>query len=60
MVTQVKAPGKAKSVQKNSKKSGKNVAGGKKKKQTFKFYIECKNPAEDGILKTQNFVRTFN
>lgn len=34
----------------------KGVSGGRKKKQVLKFHIECKNPAEDGILKTQNFV----
>lgn len=34
----------------------KKSVGGKKKKQVLKFHIECKNPAEDGILKTQNFV----
>ncbi|CEF66743.1 Ribosomal protein L22e family-containing protein [Strongyloides ratti] len=26
-----------------------------KKKQTYKFTIDCKNPVEDGILKTANF-----
>lgn len=33
--------------------------GGKKKKQILKFHIECKNPAEDGILKMNNFVCFF-
>uniref|UniRef100_A0A0N5BYF2 Large ribosomal subunit protein eL22 n=1 Tax=Strongyloides papillosus TaxID=174720 RepID=A0A0N5BYF2_STREA len=26
-----------------------------KKKQTYKFTIDCKNPVEDGIFKTANF-----
>ena len=37
------------------KSGAKKSVGGKKKKQVLKFHIECKNPAEDGILKTQNF-----
>lgn len=29
----------------------------RKKKVHLKFNIECKNPAEDGIFKTEDFVR---
>lgn len=41
---------------KSSSKSAPKKSGGKKKKQVIKLHIECKNPAEDGILKTFNFV----
>ena len=37
-------------------KLARKPGAGKKKKQVLKFHIECKNPVEDGILKTQNFV----
>ncbi|CAD5206803.1 unnamed protein product [Bursaphelenchus okinawaensis] len=33
----------------------KKKAGGKKKRQVVKYVIECKNPVEDGILKTSAF-----
>lgn len=42
-----------------AKKATKPVRTGdkKRKKQTLKFVIECKNPVEDGIMKTSTFVR---
>ncbi|CAJ0931206.1 unnamed protein product, partial [Mesorhabditis belari] len=33
----------------------KTSKAGRKKKQTLKFNIECKNPVEDGILKVDDF-----
>ncbi|KAL3080333.1 hypothetical protein niasHS_012438 [Heterodera schachtii] len=33
---------------------------GKKKKLTLKFVIECKNPVEDGIMKTATFETFLN
>ncbi|CAJ0579687.1 unnamed protein product, partial [Mesorhabditis spiculigera] len=33
----------------------KTTKGLRKKKQTLKFNIECKNPVEDGILKVNDF-----
>lgn len=48
-----------KSVVSKGKSGAKKSLGGKKKKQVLKFHIECKNPAEDGILKTQSFVSSF-
>ncbi|KAI1708229.1 ribosomal l22e protein family domain-containing protein [Ditylenchus destructor] len=39
----------------------KTVTGGKKKKkQALAFHIECKNPVEDGILKTSSFETFLN
>uniref|UniRef100_A0A915ESV3 Large ribosomal subunit protein eL22 n=1 Tax=Ditylenchus dipsaci TaxID=166011 RepID=A0A915ESV3_9BILA len=32
----------------------------KKKKQVLQFHIECKNPVEDGILKTNSFETFLN
>uniref|UniRef100_A0A914ICE9 Large ribosomal subunit protein eL22 n=1 Tax=Globodera rostochiensis TaxID=31243 RepID=A0A914ICE9_GLORO len=54
MVTATKAPKtkKAKLVPKGGK--------GKKKKITLKFMIECKNPVEDGIMKTATFETFLN
>lgn len=47
-------------VVKAKKFSSKHVklVGGKKKKkkQTLKFNIECKNPCEDGIMNINDFV----
>ncbi|VDK53315.1 unnamed protein product [Anisakis simplex] len=34
---------------------GVKKAGGKKKKQSLKFNIECKNPVEDGIMNVSDF-----
>lgn len=51
--------GKMVAVAKKGKKvnqKGAKKAGGKKKKQTLRFNIECKNPVEDGILKVEDFV----
>ncbi|KAI1702942.1 ribosomal l22e protein family domain-containing protein [Ditylenchus destructor] len=36
------------------------VGGKKKKKQALAFHIECKNPVEDGILKTSSFETFLN
>ncbi|KAH7717058.1 60S ribosomal protein L22 [Aphelenchoides avenae] len=36
------------------------AGAGKKKKQVLKFSIECKNPVEDGILKTSSFETFLN
>lgn len=55
----VNAPKVKKAVVSKAKSVAKKSVGGKKKKQALKFHIECKNPAEDGILKTQNFVSYF-
>jgi hypothetical protein len=33
-----------------------SVKGSKKKKQSLKFHIECKNPVEDGIMNAGDFV----
>lgn len=46
------------SAPKRSKKldSGKTKAKKKKKKQTIKYHIECKNPVEDGIMNVNDFV----
>jgi len=44
------APKMAKSAKKGPQKSG-----GKKKKQTLKFNVECKNPVEDGIMNVGEF-----
>lgn len=55
----VNAPKVKKAVVSKVKSVAKKSVGGKKKKQALKFHIECKNPAEDGILKTQNFVSYF-
>lgn len=54
MVTAPKV--KNQTVPKRSKKweSGKTK---KKKKQAIKYYIECKNPVEDGIMNVNDFVR---
>nr|CAD2125546.1 unnamed protein product [Meloidogyne enterolobii] len=52
--TKAKAPKPKKAAPKTKKdgKGGKAIKGGaKKKKQTLKFIIECKNPVEDGIMK---------
>ena len=64
-VQKAKAPKPKKAVpkaQKSGTKGAKGVKGGakggaKKKKQTLKFIIECKNPVEDGIMKTNALVR---
>lgn len=47
-----------KPVAKQSAKPGgkKPGSGSKKKKQTLKFHIECKNPVEDGIMNVGEFV----
>ena len=34
----------------------KNTGVKKNKKRSYTFHIECKNPVEDGILKTASFV----
>lgn len=34
--------------------------GKKKKKQTIKYNIECKNPVEDGIMNVNDFVSFLN
>uniref|UniRef100_A0A914WV10 Large ribosomal subunit protein eL22 n=1 Tax=Plectus sambesii TaxID=2011161 RepID=A0A914WV10_9BILA len=38
----------------------KKAAGGKKKKQTVKYHIECKNPVEDGIMNASDFETFLN
>jgi hypothetical protein len=43
---------------KSPKKPG--VKGSKKKKQSLKFHIECKNPVEDGIMNAGDFVSVGN
>ncbi|KJH49257.1 ribosomal L22e protein [Dictyocaulus viviparus] len=49
---------------KPSSKSTRSVKGSKKnirkKKVHLKFNIECKNPAEDGIFKTEDFETFLN
>jgi len=60
--TKAKAPKPKKAAPKTKKdgKGGKAVKGGaKKKKQTLKFIIECKNPVEDGIMKINALVCIF-
>uniref|UniRef100_A0A915DYJ9 Large ribosomal subunit protein eL22 n=1 Tax=Ditylenchus dipsaci TaxID=166011 RepID=A0A915DYJ9_9BILA len=42
------------------KKTTASAAGKKKKKQVLQFHIECKNPVEDGILKTNSFETFLN
>lgn len=37
-------------------KSGKQARGGKKKKTTLKFTVDCTHPVEDGILDPSSFV----
>jgi hypothetical protein len=60
MVAAVKAQKvKSPKAKKAGPKPKKSTKGGKKKKQTLKFVIECKNPVEDGIMKTQAFVSGF-
>lgn len=39
-----------------SAKNAKKAAAGKKKKQSVKYAIECKNPVEDGIMEVNDFV----
>jgi len=41
-----------------SELSKKPRTGGKKKKVSHKFHIECKHPVEDGIMNSQDF-QTF-
>jgi large subunit ribosomal protein L22e len=53
-VSNVKTPAK------KVKKASKPGAQGKKKKQLLKFVIECKNPVEDGIMKTNTFETFLN
>ncbi|VDM15686.1 unnamed protein product [Wuchereria bancrofti] len=45
-------------VPKRSKKSDSGKTK-KKKKQTLKYNIECKNPVEDGIMNVNDFVSFF-
>ena len=55
--TPKKATTPKKPAPKSAKSAPKGKKGvGKKKKQTLKFVIECKNPVEDGIMKTAPFV----
>uniref|UniRef100_A0A915CYQ6 Large ribosomal subunit protein eL22 n=1 Tax=Ditylenchus dipsaci TaxID=166011 RepID=A0A915CYQ6_9BILA len=56
---------RVKMVAKVNRKSAAGVAGNKKKQvlrgsSTLQFHIECKNPVEDGILKTINFETFLN
>ena len=55
MVAVKKAPSANKAKPKKAAPKKVKRASGKKNK-TVKYHIECKNPVEDGILKTANFV----
>ncbi|OZC06684.1 hypothetical protein X798_06315, partial [Onchocerca flexuosa] len=42
-------------VPKRSKKLESGKTSKKKKKQTIKYNLECKNPVEDGIMNVNDF-----
>ncbi|VDL72442.1 unnamed protein product [Nippostrongylus brasiliensis] len=49
-----------KPVSKNAKSTKASKKAIRKKKVHLKFNIECKNPAEDGIIKTEDFESFLN
>ncbi|KAF7639760.1 hypothetical protein Mgra_00000682 [Meloidogyne graminicola] len=51
---------KAQKIGAKGAKGAKRVKVSAKKKQTLKFIIECKNPVEDGIMKTNALEEFLN